>query len=607
MNASTANVDVARAAYLPRFDSPLADPTAPPPTTSSASSCRSRSFPRCRGRCCRRRRRRASGGARRGGLFSWEPFDFGLRGATVREAEAGVVRARADEGLTRLAVQNAVGGAFLGVVERAAGGRGRRRRRGATDVARPCGPHARGQSAASGRRGVARRCGARRRADARHPGAAGAGVAQTTLGTVLGDRRWRRGRMRAAPARAAARDARHRSAAAPRRIRWCSRVRRPSTSRARARRSWPRPIGRGCICSRASSRAAAGRIRTGSSMAARTAWGSSAPTGRPACRWSFRTCSTSPACGRGRRPPRASRAPKRARYDEAVLTVTSQQRTAGAMVDAARAIAQNTPIQLAAAQQSEAQARARYEAGLASIVEVAEAQSLLAAGGVSGCGRAGGRVARAAGAGRRAGKRRAVHRARFAHAGVPVAMWLIRAALRRPITVLVAVIAVALTAVFAVTPDAGGHLSRTSICRSSTSPSRTAAWTRRRWRGSSPTTTSTTSSTSPASTTSNRRTIQGAALMKLTFHPGTDMAQAMAETIGYVNRSRAFMPPGTVPPFVMRFDAGSVPVGYLVLLERDAQPRRDSGPGAQPRAAACSPRCRACRRRRRSAAASARS
>src|SRR5262249_19641873 len=33
----------------------------------------------------------------------------------------------------------------------------------------------------------------------------------------------------------------------------------------------------------------------------------------------------------------------------------------------------------------------------------------------------------------------------------------------------------------------------------------------------------------------------------------------------YVNRAQSFMPPGTVPPFVMRFDAGSVPVGYLVF------------------------------------------
>jgi multidrug efflux pump subunit AcrB len=61
------------------------------------------------------------------------------------------------------------------------------------------------------------------------------------------------------------------------------------------------------------------------------------------------------------------------------------------------------------------------------------------------------------------------------------------------------------------------------------------------------------------------RNIQGMALMKLYFHPGTNMAQAMAEVIGYVTRSRAFMPPGTVSPFITRFDAGSVPVGYLVL------------------------------------------
>src|SRR5258708_7966104 len=61
------------------------------------------------------------------------------------------------------------------------------------------------------------------------------------------------------------------------------------------------------------------------------------------------------------------------------------------------------------------------------------------------------------------------------------------------------------------------------------------------------------------------KNIQGVALMKLYFHPGTVMAQAMAETVSYVNRARSFMPTGTVPPFIMRFDAGSVPVGYLVF------------------------------------------
>jgi multidrug efflux pump subunit AcrB len=61
------------------------------------------------------------------------------------------------------------------------------------------------------------------------------------------------------------------------------------------------------------------------------------------------------------------------------------------------------------------------------------------------------------------------------------------------------------------------------------------------------------------------RNIESAALIKLEFFPGTNMAQAMSETVSYVSRSRAFMPPGTVPPFVMRFDAGSAPVGNLVF------------------------------------------
>jgi hypothetical protein len=98
------------------------------------------------------------------------------------------------------------------------------------------------------------------------------------------------------------------------------------------------------------------------------------------------------------------------------------------------------------------------------------------------------------------------------------------------------------------------------------------------------------------------RNVQGVALMKLHFHPGTDMAQAMAETIAYVNRSRAFMPPGTVSPFVMRFDTGSVPVGYLVLrATREPSPRSMTSlcfPSVQPL-----PHCRAFPLRRRSARA----
>lgn len=61
------------------------------------------------------------------------------------------------------------------------------------------------------------------------------------------------------------------------------------------------------------------------------------------------------------------------------------------------------------------------------------------------------------------------------------------------------------------------------------------------------------------------KSIQNIGLLKLTFLPGTDMNQALSQTLAYVARARAYMPAGTVPPFVLRFDAGSVPVGDLVL------------------------------------------
>lgn len=61
------------------------------------------------------------------------------------------------------------------------------------------------------------------------------------------------------------------------------------------------------------------------------------------------------------------------------------------------------------------------------------------------------------------------------------------------------------------------------------------------------------------------RSIQQIALIKLSFYPGTDMSQAMAEVVAQANRAQASMPPGVLPPQIMRMDAGSVPVGYLVL------------------------------------------
>jgi len=61
------------------------------------------------------------------------------------------------------------------------------------------------------------------------------------------------------------------------------------------------------------------------------------------------------------------------------------------------------------------------------------------------------------------------------------------------------------------------------------------------------------------------RNIQGLTLMKLTFYEGTNMAQAAAELSSVCNRAQALFPQGSQPPFILRFDASTLPVGELVL------------------------------------------
>ncbi len=61
------------------------------------------------------------------------------------------------------------------------------------------------------------------------------------------------------------------------------------------------------------------------------------------------------------------------------------------------------------------------------------------------------------------------------------------------------------------------------------------------------------------------KNIQGLMLMKITYYEGTNMAQAAAELSALSNRIQAAFPPGSQPPFIIRFDASSLPVGQLVL------------------------------------------
>jgi multidrug efflux pump subunit AcrB len=64
------------------------------------------------------------------------------------------------------------------------------------------------------------------------------------------------------------------------------------------------------------------------------------------------------------------------------------------------------------------------------------------------------------------------------------------------------------------------------------------------------------------------KNIQGLSLIKLTFYENTDMAEASAQVALQVNRVSAFFPPGGLPPQVIRFDASSLPIGELVFSSK---------------------------------------
>jgi multidrug efflux pump subunit AcrB len=143
-------------------------------------------------------------------------------------------------------------------------------------------------------------------------------------------------------------------------------------------------------------------------------------------------------------------------------------------------------------------------------------------------------------------------------------MWLIRAALRRPITVLMLVLGAGATSILAlqrmradILPDLGTPVLYVAQAYGGMDPAQMEGYLVNYYEfhflyinGI------------------NRvesKSIQDVGLVTLYFHPGTDMAQALAETVAQVNRARAFMPPGTVPPVVLRQDAGSMPVGYVTF------------------------------------------
>ena len=376
VNASAADVTVARAAHLPRFDA-LWQTNRATANNIVGQLLPQSVIPSISGPVLATTSAQGIWGSAAGGFFSWEPFDFGLRGAVVIEAEAGVVRARAQEGLTRLTVQHAVGVAFLGVATAqqavvAAEADVQRRDVLARAVRTLADNQLRPGAEAS--RADAELAAARTRAIQVRQALV---VAQTTLGQLLG--------ISSGSVPAAATGVLDTAApAAPPQIPLADHplveAGQAAVDVARAQETVlgktdrPRIYLQSSVFARGSGASPDGRFDGGADglWPERANWAAGVQVVFPNL-FDFSAL-------RARRAAAAALTQaEAARHDEAVLIVSGQQRTADAIVDAARAIAQNTPVQLAAAQQSEAQARARYDAGLASLVEVAEAQNLLAA------------------------------------------------------------------------------------------------------------------------------------------------------------------------------------------------------------------------------------
>jgi outer membrane protein TolC len=79
-----------------------------------------------------------------------------------------------------------------------------------------------------------------------------------------------------------------------------------------------------------------------------------------------------------RRIEAGNEAAEKARYDQVVNTLKAQDARARTLVKSARLMAENTPVEVRAAQETLQRARVRYEYGLTDITEVAEAQRLIA-------------------------------------------------------------------------------------------------------------------------------------------------------------------------------------------------------------------------------------
>jgi outer membrane protein TolC len=375
LRAANANVSVARTAYLPRLDA-LWQSNRGTTNNVFGQVLPQSVIPALSGPVLPATSSQSVWGSATGALLSWEPLDFGLRDASIAGAEAGVTRARAAETLTELDVESAVANAFLALAsaERlvtAAQADVSRRAVLARAVHVLVDNQLRPGAEAS--RADAERAAADTRLIQAKQTAA---IARVTLALTLG---LSSSSLTIDATSLLTRAPSGEIAQAPASAHPLARLRQATIEEARAQETIlmhtdrPRLFLQGSVAARGTGADPSGTFD-----------GSLSGLGLDRVNWAagiqiqFPNVFDFSSLHARRTAADAATKAETARYDEAVLAVTEQQAIAVAMADAARAVAANTPIQLAAAQQSEAQARARYDAGLTDIVAVADAQSLLA-------------------------------------------------------------------------------------------------------------------------------------------------------------------------------------------------------------------------------------
>ncbi len=374
VNASVAGVDVARGAYLPRLDSLWQSNRATANNVFGQVLPQS-VVPAMSGPVLPSTSGQSVWSSATGALFSWEPFDLGLRHAEVAGAQVALTEARAGERLTRLDVQSAVASAYLDVIaaQRAVSAvQADLDRREVllqavqalvTNQLRPGAD----QSRAEAERAATRT----RLIQAKQT----LTVAETTLTrvlgatagvTVVGDRLLAQVPSADIPAATP-------SAHPLAQLRQAAVDGSRATQAVLAHTDLPRVFVESSVFARGSGANPNGGLDGGVDGLGldRTNWAAGVQIVFPNV-FDFSTLRARKAAASA--TTRASAA----LYDEALLTVTGAQQTAEALVQTTRAVAASTPVELAAARQSELQARARYQAGLTSLVEVADAQSLLA-------------------------------------------------------------------------------------------------------------------------------------------------------------------------------------------------------------------------------------